>query len=70
MMTVASPVARLEVKLNIPNQQSAILGDDDSAQEIGAAIPVLLPRVDNLDFFTGAGDQALRRNQLPSPDAD
>jgi len=70
MMAVASPVAGLEVKLHVADQQSAVLGGDDSAQEIGAAIPVLLPRIDNLDFFTGAGDQALRRNQLSSPDAD
>jgi len=69
-MAVASPVVRLEVKLNIPNQQSGAFGGDDSAQEIGAAIPVLLPRVDNLDFFAGASDQTLRRNQLSGPDAD
>jgi hypothetical protein len=58
-MAVASPVAGLEVKLYIPDQQSAALGGDDSAQEIGAAIPVLLPRIDNLNIFAGAGDQAL-----------
>lgn len=55
-MAVALPVRSLQVKLYIPDQQSAALGGDDSAQEIGAAIPVLLPRVDNLDFFTGASD--------------
>ena len=58
MMAVASPVAVLEVKLYIPGQQSAALSGDDSAPEIGAAIPVLLPRVDNLDLLAGAGDQA------------
>jgi hypothetical protein len=65
-MAVTLPVASLLVKLYIPDQQSAVSGDD-SAHEIGAAIPVLLPRIDNPHLFTGAGDQILRCHQLPLP---
>jgi hypothetical protein len=70
MMAVACPVAGLEVKLYIAEQQSAALGGYDSAQEIGAAITVLLPWIDNMNLCAGARDQALRRNQLSGPDAD
>lgn len=69
MVAVAPPVRSLQMKLYIPNQQSAADGND-SAREIGAAVPVFLARVNNLYPFAGASDQALRRNQLSGPDAD
>jgi hypothetical protein len=54
------------MKLYIPDQQSTV-SSDNSAHEIGAAIPVLLPRIDNPHLLPGAGDQALRYHQLPLP---
>ena len=57
------------VNLYIADQQSAYIGGDDSAQKIGAAIPVLPARVDDLQPFPRAGDHIISRHQLPLPDA-